>query len=205
MWNVATSGPSWIMQVSSDRLGGAGSCTWTTSNLPSRSQCRTRAADTSPNCSRATEPLYGNGTALPASDDVGGRSGVSSSPGARTDTWWPSPMSVSARSRTCACTPPGMSHEYGQTMPIRNSATCRVRRIRTRDQGRLRRVARVGGIQVGEPQSLQHVPVARVSGDVRGEGVRPAPGCRPRPARASGAALAGRRAARCAGPSRRHR
>ena len=28
-------------------------------------------------------------------------------------------MSCSARSRTCACTPPGMSHEYGQTMPMR--------------------------------------------------------------------------------------
>ena len=56
-WNVATSGPSWIMQVSSDRLAGAGSWTWTTSNLPSRNQRRTRAADTSPNCSRATDPL----------------------------------------------------------------------------------------------------------------------------------------------------
>ena len=66
-WKVATSGPSWIMQVSSDRLGGAGSCTWTTSNSPSRSQRRTRAAETTPNCSRATEPLYGIGTALPAS------------------------------------------------------------------------------------------------------------------------------------------
>ena len=65
-WKVATSGPSWIMQVSSDRLGGAGSCTCTTSNSPSRSQRRTRAADTTPNCSRATEPLYGMGTALPA-------------------------------------------------------------------------------------------------------------------------------------------
>ena len=39
-----------------------------------------------------------------------GRLGESSSPGASTDTWWPSPISVSARSRTCACTPPGMSH-----------------------------------------------------------------------------------------------
>ena len=65
-WNVPTSGPSWIMQVSSDRLGGAGSWTCTTSNPPSRSQRRTRAAETTPNCSRATDPLYGMGTALPA-------------------------------------------------------------------------------------------------------------------------------------------
>ncbi len=56
-WNVATSGPSWIMQVSSDRLGGAGSCTCTTSKAPSRSHLRTRAAATMPNCSRATDPL----------------------------------------------------------------------------------------------------------------------------------------------------
>ena len=69
-WNVATSGPSWIMQVSSDRLGGAGSCTWTTSKSPSRSQRRTRAADTRPNCSRATEPLYGNRHRLAGHDDV---------------------------------------------------------------------------------------------------------------------------------------
>ena len=65
-WKVATSGPSWIMQASSDRLGGAGSWTCTTSKSPSRSQRRTRAADTRPNCTRATEPLYGMGTALPA-------------------------------------------------------------------------------------------------------------------------------------------
>ena len=66
MWKVATRGPSWIMQVSSDRLGGAGSCTCTTSKFPSRSHRRTRAAETRPNCSRATDPLYGIGTALPA-------------------------------------------------------------------------------------------------------------------------------------------
>ena len=65
-WKVATSGPSWIMQVEQRQAGGAGSCTCTTSKSPSRSQRRTRAADTSPNCTRATEPLYGMGTALPA-------------------------------------------------------------------------------------------------------------------------------------------
>ena len=75
MWNVATSGPSWIMQVSSDRLGGAGSCTCTTSKSPSRSQRRTRAADTSPNCTRATEPLYGIGHGLAGGDDVGRQTG----------------------------------------------------------------------------------------------------------------------------------
>jgi hypothetical protein len=65
-WKVATRGPSWIMQVNSERLGGAGSCTWTTSKSPSRSHRRTRAAETTPNWSRAIEPLYGMGTALPA-------------------------------------------------------------------------------------------------------------------------------------------
>ena len=118
-WNVATIGPSWIMHASNDRLGGAGSCTWTTSNAPSRSQRRTRAALTMPNCTRATDPLYGIGTALPAITTYGARSGESSSPGASTETWWPSPMSCSARSRTCAWTPPGVSHEYGHTMPMR--------------------------------------------------------------------------------------
>ena len=57
MWNVATSGPSWIMQASSGRLAAAGSCTCTTSKSPSRSQRRTRAADRNPNCTWATEPL----------------------------------------------------------------------------------------------------------------------------------------------------
>ena len=56
-WKVATIGPSAIMQTSRDTDGDAGSCTWTTSNRPSRSQRRTRAADTGPNCMLAIEPL----------------------------------------------------------------------------------------------------------------------------------------------------
>ena len=56
-WKVATIGPLAIMQTSSDTDGGAGSCTWTTSKCPSRSQRRTRAADTGPNCTLAIEPL----------------------------------------------------------------------------------------------------------------------------------------------------
>ena len=54
------------MQTSRDTDGGAGSCTWTTSKRPSRSQRRTRAADTGPNCTLAIEPLYGTGTVRPA-------------------------------------------------------------------------------------------------------------------------------------------
>ena len=54
---VATIGPSATQQASSDRLGAAGSCTWTTSKSPSLSQRRTRPADRKPNESRATEPL----------------------------------------------------------------------------------------------------------------------------------------------------
>ncbi len=56
-WKVATIGPSAIMQTSRPTDGGAGSCTWTTSKVPSRSQRRTRAADTGPNCRLAIEPL----------------------------------------------------------------------------------------------------------------------------------------------------
>ena len=56
-WKVATIGPLAIMQTSSDTDGGAGSCTCTTSKCPSRSQRRTRAADTGPNCQLAIEPL----------------------------------------------------------------------------------------------------------------------------------------------------
>jgi hypothetical protein len=54
---VATMGPSATQQVSRDRLGAAGSCTCTTSKLPSRSHRRTRLADRKPNASRATDPL----------------------------------------------------------------------------------------------------------------------------------------------------
>ena len=57
-----------------------------------------------------------------------------------------------------------------------------------------------GRIQVREPESLQHMPVARMRGDVRGEGVRQRLGAASRPAPASGAAREGRRAARCAAP-----
>ena len=63
---VATIGPVAIQQASRDRLGAAGSCTCSTSKLPSLSQRRTRLADRNPNASRATEPLYGTGTARPA-------------------------------------------------------------------------------------------------------------------------------------------
>jgi hypothetical protein len=56
-WKVATRGPVAIMQTSRDTDGDAGSCTWTTSKCPSRSQRRTRAADTGPNCMLAIEPL----------------------------------------------------------------------------------------------------------------------------------------------------
>jgi hypothetical protein len=56
-WKVATIGPRASMQTSSDTDGGAGSWTWTTSKCPSRSQRRTRVADTGPNCQLAIDPL----------------------------------------------------------------------------------------------------------------------------------------------------
>ena len=63
---VATIGPDATQQASSDKLGTVGSCTWSTSKAPSLSQRRTRLTDSGPNASRATDPLYGTGIALPA-------------------------------------------------------------------------------------------------------------------------------------------
>jgi hypothetical protein len=57
VWKVATIGPSATQHASSERLGAAGSCTCSTSKLPSLTQRRTRAADRNPNASRATDPL----------------------------------------------------------------------------------------------------------------------------------------------------
>jgi hypothetical protein len=66
VWKVATIGPCAAQQASRPSEGEAGSWMWITSNRPSCSQRRTRAADRKPKLSRATEPLYGTGTARPA-------------------------------------------------------------------------------------------------------------------------------------------
>src|SRR5436305_4901538 len=129
-----------------DRLGVIGSCTCSTSNRPADSQRRTRVAEIGPNASRATEPLYGTGTARPAETTYGG-SCASSSAGASTLTSCPSASSVSVRSRTWFCTPPGTSNEYGQTMPIRMPPPL-------------------------PPHPLQHVPVLGVPADAVREDVR---------------------------------
>ena len=105
---VATIGPSATQQASRDRLGAAGSCTCRTSKSPSFSQRRTLLADRKPNASRATEPLYGTGTARPAGTTYGGKT-ASSSAGAITETSWPMSISASARPLTCSRTPPGTS------------------------------------------------------------------------------------------------
>src|SRR6266508_2502140 len=86
VWKVATTGQPADSTASMDRLGFIGSCTWSTSNRPAVSQRRTRAAEIGPNASRATEPLYGTGTARPAGTTNGGRCS-SSSAGASTLTW----------------------------------------------------------------------------------------------------------------------
>ena len=57
VWKVATTGPSATNSARNDRLGAVGSWTCRTSKSPSRSQRRTRASDTGPKVSRATEPL----------------------------------------------------------------------------------------------------------------------------------------------------
>src|SRR3954470_9102982 len=56
-WYVTTTGHSAAHSASSERLGVAGWCTWSTSKWPSLSQRRTRAATTGPNDIRATAPL----------------------------------------------------------------------------------------------------------------------------------------------------
>lgn len=150
VWNVATIGPCAAQQVSRPSEGEVGSWMWMTSNVPSLSQRRTRAAERNPKFSRATEPLYGTGTARPAETTYGGR-GVSSSAGASTETSWPRRIRCSARSRMWNCTPPGTSQEYGQTMPIFTELPL--------------------GFQIGDPEPLQHVPVLRMLGDPGGEGV----------------------------------
>ncbi|CAM5459502.1 hypothetical protein SVIOM342S_07828 [Streptomyces violaceorubidus] len=134
VWKVATIGPCAAQQVSRPSEGEVGSWMWMTSKAPSCSQRRTRAADRKPKFSRATEPLYGTGTARPAETTYAG-SGVSSSAGARTDTSWPSRMKYSARSRMWNWTPPGTSQEYGQTMPILTGRPARGPRAPWRGRG----------------------------------------------------------------------
>lgn len=163
VWKVATIGPCAAQHVSRPSDGEDGSWMWTTSKVPSCSQRRTRAADRKPKFSRATEPLYGTGTARPAETTYGG-SGVSSSAGARTETSCPRPIRCSARSRMWNWTPPGTSQEYGQTMPILTGSSSRDPACRTLSGS-------LPGVEVLEPQTLQHVPVLRVVGDPVGEGV----------------------------------
>ena len=66
VWKVATIGPVAAQQASSDSDGVAGSWMCNTSKPPSRTQRRTRVAEIGPKFTRATDPLYGTGTARPA-------------------------------------------------------------------------------------------------------------------------------------------
>src|SRR3954471_26861 len=75
-----------------------------------------------------------------------------------TATSWPSPINVSARSRTCATTPPGTSQGYGDTSPTRIASDRHV-------------CGQPGGVEVGNPHALQHVPVVRMCADAVGEAV----------------------------------
>ena len=65
VWKVATIGPSAIISASSDRLGALGSCRCRTSKSPADSQRLTMRWVAGPKRSRATDPLYGMGMALP--------------------------------------------------------------------------------------------------------------------------------------------
>ena len=71
-WNVATIGPSADQHAIIERLGVTGECTCSTSKSPSRIHRLTRDAERGPNSTRATEPLYGTGTARPAMRHVVG-------------------------------------------------------------------------------------------------------------------------------------
>ena len=57
VWNVATTGPSYVRSASSDTLGVIGSWTCRTSKSPRSTQRAVRLAATGPNARRATEPL----------------------------------------------------------------------------------------------------------------------------------------------------
>jgi hypothetical protein len=103
--------------ASIDRLGALGSWMCRTSKSLSEIQRRTRALAVGPKLNRATDPLYGMASARPADTTKSGNS-MSSEAGARTLTLCPRSINTSARSTTWACTPPGTSNEYGQTMPI---------------------------------------------------------------------------------------
>ncbi len=89
-----------------DRLGVTGECTCSTSKSPSRIHRLTREAERGPNSTRATDPLYGTGTARPASVTKSGTAS-DSSPGASTATSSPRVRSASASSCTWIATPLG--------------------------------------------------------------------------------------------------
>src|SRR3954451_6697843 len=85
-----------------------------------------------------------------------------------TATSWPSPISVSARSRTWATTPPGTSQGYGDTSPT----LIRPRPNSGAHAGSHRYLPRkAAGIQVVHPDALQHVPILRMLADAGGEAV----------------------------------
>ena len=77
VWKVATTGAVPAHRASIETLGVIGSCRCSRSKSPSRNHCRTRAALTGPKFTRATEPLYGTGTAGPAEVNTSGGSPAS--------------------------------------------------------------------------------------------------------------------------------
>ena len=120
MWNVATTG-GWekpLKNTLCEMLGISGSCTWMMSKWPCRTQLRT-VFPTKPKYEIwATDPLYGKANDVLVVCTHNGISLVRR-PGARTDTECPRDIISSAKSFTCACTPPGASKEYGQIIPMR--------------------------------------------------------------------------------------
>ena len=163
VWKVATTGPRADSTASIDRLGASGSCTCSTSKSPAASHRRTRAVETGPNDIRATEPLYGTGTARPAGTTYGGSVGVLVGRGQH------------------AHLVPEPDQRLGQVADVVLHAAGHVEGVRADDadpHGRPRlRPARRPGVTAGrapgcvQPHSLQHVPVLRVAGDAGGHTV----------------------------------
>src|SRR4051794_12958673 len=85
-----------------------------------------------------------------------------------TATSWPSRISVSERSRMCATTPPGTSQGYGETRPTLIRPPPRPPpRAGAGFAGSYRYLCdgQTRGVEVLDPDPLQHVPVVRVGGD----------------------------------------
>ena len=85
-WNVATIGPSAATHAKSESEGIAGSWRCIKSNSPVEIHCLTREVAIGPKRIRATAPLKGIGTGLPAGTTQSSMTDDSSDTGAKSET-----------------------------------------------------------------------------------------------------------------------